>query len=166
MSDAGFSKLGAGSLYPRPETSIQHHVQPLRSTRLFRVQCGSCFFRNPHGTTSSDERMSEKPPESDDRIYSHLLTLLSVSAAMVGVCLTAISLVTVIEAFNKVEQIVDDALAIATIVFSIVTLLSFLGIRTRIRLIWPRYMFVMDVMFCIGIGLMVIASMMLTFIVI
>jgi hypothetical protein len=110
--------------------------------------------------------MSEKPPESDDRIYSHLLTLLSVSAAMVGVCLTAISLVTVIEAFNKVEQIVDDALAIATIVFSIVTLLSFLGIRTRIRLIWPRYMFVMDVMFCIGIGLMVIASMMLTFIVI
>jgi hypothetical protein len=110
--------------------------------------------------------MSEQPPDSDDRNYSHLLTLLSVSAAMVGVCLTAISLVTVIEAFNKVEQIVDDALAIATIGFSMVTLLSFLGIRTRIRWIWPRYMVLMDVLFCIGIALMVFASMMLTFIVI
>jgi hypothetical protein len=110
--------------------------------------------------------MSEKPPDNDERIYSHLLTLLSVSAAMVGVCLTAISLVTVIEAFNKVEQIVDDALAIATIVFSMVTLLSFLGIRTRIRWIWRRYMLVMDVLFCIGIALMVFASMMLSFIVI
>ena len=29
----------------------------------------------------------------DERIYAHLLTLLSVSAAMVGVCLTAIGLV-------------------------------------------------------------------------
>jgi hypothetical protein len=109
--------------------------------------------------------MSVNIPNNDDRIYSHLLTLLSVSAAMVGVCLTAISLVTVIEAFNKIEAIVDDALAIATIVFSIVTLLSFLGIRTRIRLVWPRYMIVMDVAFCIGIGLMVFASMMLTFLV-
>ena len=110
--------------------------------------------------------MAEKPPDSDDRIHTHLLTLLSVSAAMVGVCLTAISLVTVIEQFSKVEMIVDDALAIATIDFSIVTLLSFLGIRTRIRWVWPPYLLVLDVVFCIGIGLMLFASMMLTFLVI
>jgi hypothetical protein len=104
--------------------------------------------------------------ENDDRTYTHLLTLLSVSAAMVGVCLTAIGLVSVIEALNKVEAIVDDMLAIGTVLFSFVTLLSFLGIRTGIRHRWPRYMLVLDVVFCFGIATMVVASLLLTFVVI
>jgi hypothetical protein len=102
----------------------------------------------------------------DDRIYAHLLTLLSVSAAMVGVCLTAIGLVSVIEALHKVEAAVDDMLAIGTLIFSCVTLLSFFGIRTRVRDWWPHYMLVIDVMFCLGIAAMVAASMVLTFFVI
>ena len=110
--------------------------------------------------------MAEKKPDDDERNYAHLLTLLSVSAAMVGVCLTAIGLVSVIEALNKVEHVVDDMLAIGTIMFSLVTLLSFLGIRTRIRRTWPRYMLVLDVVFCFGIATMVVASMLLTFLVI
>ncbi|MCI0333510.1 MAG: hypothetical protein L0228_09835 [Planctomycetes bacterium] len=109
--------------------------------------------------------MADKKTGDDERIYTHLLTLLSVSAAMVGVCLTAIGLVSVIEALNKVERIVDDMLAIATLIFSFVTLLSFLGIRTRIRRTWPRYMLVLDIAFCFGIGTMVVASMLLTFLV-
>jgi hypothetical protein len=108
----------------------------------------------------------ETKPEEDDRLYSHMLTLLSVSAAMVGVCLTAIGLVSVIEAINKVEHVVEDMLAVATIIFSMVTLLSFLGIRTRIRRTWPRYLLVLDVIFCVGIATMVVASMLLTFLVI
>lgn len=110
--------------------------------------------------------MAEESPEDDERLYAHLLTLLSVSAAMVGVCLTAIGLVSVIEALHEVEAIVDDMLAVATLSFSLVTLLSFLGIRTRIRRTWPRYMLVLDVVFCIGIATMVISSMLLTFVVI
>jgi hypothetical protein len=109
--------------------------------------------------------MPEKMTD-DERIYAHLLTLLSVSAAMVGVCMTAIGLVSVIEALNKVEHVVDDMLAIGTLIFSFVTLLSFLGIRTRIRRAWPMYMLVLDVMFCFGIAAMVITSMLLTFLVI
>ena len=110
--------------------------------------------------------MAESIPEDDDRIYTHMLTLLSVSAAMVGVCLTAIGLVSVIEAISKVEHVVEDMLAVASIIFSMVTLLSFLGIRTRIRRIWPRYLLVLDVVFCFGIATMVVASMLLTFLVI
>jgi hypothetical protein len=110
--------------------------------------------------------MADKKPDTEERIYAHLLTLLSVSAAMVGVCMTAIGLVSVIEALNKVEHIVDDMLAIGTLIFSFVTLLSFLGIRTRIRQAWPAYMLVLDILFCIGIATMVITSMMLTFLVI
>ena len=110
--------------------------------------------------------MSDKKSEiDDDRNYSHLLTLLSVSAAMVGVCLTAIGLVSVIKALNDVEHIVDEFLAVSTILFSCVTMLSFLGIRTPIRKRFPRYMLLMDIMFCFGIGGMLIASMMLSFVV-
>jgi len=110
--------------------------------------------------------MTERPPGDDDRLYAHMLTILSVSAAMAGVCLTAIGLVSVIEAINKVERLVDDMLAVATLIFSMVTLMSFLGIRTTIRRSWPRYTLVLDVLFCFGIATMVFASMLLTFLVI
>ena len=110
--------------------------------------------------------MPLQPSSDDDRIYTHLLTLLSVSAAMVGVCLTAVGLVSVIEALNKWEGWVDDLLAVGSLVFSLVTLLSFLGIRTRIRYTWPRYLLVLDILFCLGIGSMVIASFLLTYVVI
>lgn len=108
--------------------------------------------------------MAEKQSD-DDRSYAHLLTLLSVSAAMVGVCLTAIGLVSVIAALNKFEGWVDDMLAIGTVVFSLITLLSFLGIRTNIRRRWPRFMLVLDVLFCLGIATMVVSSLLLTFLV-
>jgi hypothetical protein len=109
--------------------------------------------------------MPERNSNDDDRNYSHLLTLLSVSAAMVGVCLTAIGLVSVIKALNEVEHVVDELLAISTILFSCVTMLSFLGIRTPIRKRFPRYMLLLDIMFCFGIGGMLIASMLLSFVV-
>jgi len=111
-------------------------------------------------------RMAYQPSSDDDRIYTHLLTLLSVSAALVGVCLTAVGLVSVIEALNKWEGWVDDLLAVGSLIFSLVTLLSFLGIRTRIRYTWPRYLLLMDILFCLGIGTMVLASFLLTYLVI
>jgi hypothetical protein len=110
-------------------------------------------------------RMTIIDPELDDRSYTHLLTLLSVSAAMVGVCLTAVGLVSVVEALNKVQTWVDDLLAVGSLVFSVVTLLSFLGIRTKIRR-WKRLTLVLDVLFCLGISAMVIASLLLTYFVI
>ena len=102
----------------------------------------------------------------DDRTYTHLLTLMSVSAAMVGVCLTAVGLVNVIESLNKWEGWVDDLLAVGSLVFSLVTLMSFLGIRTRIRYTWPRYVLVLDILFCLGIITMVLSSFLLTYFVI
>ena len=104
--------------------------------------------------------------DGDDRSYTHLLTLLSVSAAMVGVCLTAIGLVSVIEAIRELEVWVDDMLAIGALLFSLVTLLSFLGIRANVRRSWRPYLFVLDVLFCLGIITMVVASLLLAYMVI
>jgi hypothetical protein len=109
---------------------------------------------------------SEKRPNDDDRAYTQLLTLLTVSSGMVGVCLTAVGLVNVIEVLSKWEGWVDDLLAVGSLLFSLVTLLSFLGIRTRIRYKWPRYVLVLDVLFCLGIVAMVVASFLLTYFVI
>jgi hypothetical protein len=91
---------------------------------------------------------------------------MSVSAAMVGVCLTAVGLVNVIESLNKWEGWVDDLLAVGSLVFSLVTLLSFLGIRTQIRYTWPRYLLLLDILFCLGIVAMVVSSFLLTYFVI
>jgi hypothetical protein len=102
----------------------------------------------------------------DDRNYAHLLTLLSVSAALVGVCLTAVGLVNVIEVLQNWEGWVDDILAVGSLLFSIVTLMSFLGLRTRIRFRWPRYIIILDIIFCIGMLTMVVASFLLTYFVI
>jgi cation transport ATPase len=124
------------------------------------AQLSGCQTKNDYR-----KRMTISDPELDDRSYSHLLTLLSVSAAMVGVCLTAVGLVSVIAALNKIEIWVDELLATGSLVFSIVTLLSFLGIRTRIRR-WKRFTLVLDVLFCVGISAMVVASMLLTYYVI
>jgi hypothetical protein len=110
--------------------------------------------------------MAEKQQSDDDRTYTQLLTLLSVSAGMVGVCLTTVGLVNVIESLNKWEGWVDDLLAVGSLLFSLVTLLSFLGIRTRVRYTWPHYVLVLDVLFCLGIVTMVVASFLLTYFVI
>ena len=110
--------------------------------------------------------MTKTQQPDDDRTYTHLLTLMSVSAAMVGVCLTAVGLVNVIESLNKWEGWVDDLLAVGSLVFSLVTLMSFLGIRTRIRYTWPRYVLVLDILFCLGIITMVVSSFLLTYFVI
>lgn len=99
----------------------------------------------------------------DERSYNHLLTLLSVSTGMVGVCLTAIGLVSVFKALKNWEGMVDELLAVSSLLFSVVTLLSFLAMRTRLRQLWPNYLLVLDILFCLGIIMTVAASIVLTY---
>ena len=53
--------------------------------------------------------MAERGPDDEQWYHWHLLTLLSVSAAMVGVCLTAIGLVGILKSLRELEVfIVED----------------------------------------------------------
>jgi cation transport ATPase len=106
--------------------------------------------------------MAQHTPEDEQWYHWHLLTLLSVSAAMVGVCLTAIGLVGILKSLRNFEIIVDDMLAIAALLFVSVCFLSFLGIRTGIRKKWRRFSLTVDVLFCLGLLVLVAASMFLT----
>ncbi len=104
--------------------------------------------------------------ESDERKFFHLITLLSVSAGMVGVCLTAIGLIGILQSLNKLELVVDDLLATASLLFLTTSLLSFAGLRTRVSQTWRGFTRTLDVLFCLGLSLVFIATGLLTWILI
>jgi hypothetical protein len=106
--------------------------------------------------------MPEYNSQDEDRFYAHLLTLLSVSAALVGVCLTTVGLVSIVKSLGKFETFIDDLLAIGALVFMTVTVLSFLGIRTGLRRVWRRFDLTLDILFCLGLSVMVAATLFLT----
>src|SRR5262245_7924994 len=66
--------------------------------------------------------------ELEESICIHIFT---VSAAMVGVCLTVIGLVRVIITLRSVDTIADDLLATDAILFLIACLVSYWALRTR-----------------------------------
>jgi hypothetical protein len=113
--------------------------------------------RGPPVTDSSNE---------DDRYHTHLLTLFSVAAGMVGVCATTIGLIGIMRTVNDLETIVDDLLAIGALLFMIVTTLSFLGLRADLSRTWRRFAITLDVLFCTGLVVLVVASMLLAWVVI
>lgn len=74
--------------------------------------------------------MSQGPRKIDleEDICIHLFT---VSAAMVGVCLTVIGLIRVVITLGKVDTFADDLLAVDALLFLVACLLSYSALRTR-----------------------------------
>jgi hypothetical protein len=103
--------------------------------------------------------------EAEERDFTHMLTVLSVSSGMVGVCLTAIGLIGIIKALSKLEIIVDDVLVISTLLFLVAAVLSFLGLRTGLVRRWRHFARTLDLIFCIGLFLVVVATVLLTWVV-
>jgi hypothetical protein len=64
----------------------------------------------------------------EEDICIHLFT---VSAGMVGVCLTVIGLIRVVITFGKIDTVADDLLALDALLFLISCLLSYSALRTR-----------------------------------
>lgn len=126
---------------------------------------------NPYARTSTrTDGAAEKPAklsredflDIDQRFYTHMLTILSVSSGMVGVCLTAIGLIGIMKSLNKLESMADDLLAVGLLVFMVTAVLSFVGMRSRISKIWRGFTLVLDLMFCCGMLIMCAATVLLT----
>ena len=75
----------------------------------------------------SEETFIEKQEES---ISTHIF---SVSAGMVGVCLTVISLINVGSAIKKVNSMGDDLTALDALVFIFSCYLSYVAMKTKDR---------------------------------
>lgn len=113
----------------------------------------------------SDRRPTEMHAEIDGRFFSHLLTVLSVSSGMVGVCLTAIGLIGVMKNLNRIDTIVEEMLAVGAMLFIVSAVLSFLGMRTGLARRWRHFGWMLDTLFCVGLMLVGAATMLLTWVV-
>ena len=69
-----------------------------------------------------------EPPSDAEYSFNHALTVFSVSAGMIGVCLTAIGLVKIVTKANGFDALCDDLIAIDAMVFGLAALLGFRGL--------------------------------------
>ena len=97
-----------------------------------------------------------------EHAFTHTLTVFSVSAGMIGVCLTAIGLVKVVSQAKAIDTICDDLIAIDAIVFGLAALLGFRGLQRFIRHQSPLSHQLMDWIFLIGLGLTIVICVVFT----
>lgn len=96
----------------------------------------------------------------EEEICVHIF---SVSAAMVGVCLTVIGLVRVVTAVRQVDTVADDLLAVNAILFLASCLLAYWALRTRSTGRMHRVEQVADGIFIVALLLMVCISLNIAF---
>ncbi|MCP1649765.1 hypothetical protein N7414_05355 [Pseudomonas sp. GD04087] len=89
--------------------------------------------------------MSEQePPSLDDDICVHIF---SVSATMVGVCLTVIGIIRVILTLRREDLIIDDLVAVNMMFYLVAAFCSYWSLRTHRTLRGWRMMRVADATF-------------------
>ncbi len=100
--------------------------------------------------------MSDVTTESLAEKREHDLTmhLFSVSAAMVGVCLTAIGIMRLIAAQTSVQSIGDECLALDSVVFVVCASMAFASFKTRNRVLRHRLRLAVDTLFLTGLTAM------------
>lgn len=89
--------------------------------------------------------------------------ILSVSAAMVGVCLTVIGLLRVVITIQRADTVADDLLAIDAFLFLLSCLLSYWALRTRTVRRMHNVERVADAVFMLALILMVIVCAFVTY---
>jgi hypothetical protein len=112
--------------------------------------------------------MTESRPEHpflehDDRVFTHQIALFSVASAMIGVCLTGIGLITMMKKLAGHRTLCDALLALDSLLFLAVTVLSFVAIRRR----FPRLRLVVhyaaDIAMMLGLVLMAAVTLLMVF---
>jgi len=88
----------------------------------------------------------------EEDVCVHIFT---VSAAMVGVCLTVIGLIRVIITIRKIDTLADDLLGVDAVMFLVSCLLSYLALRSRGYRRMHRIERIADGIFIMAITLMV-----------
>jgi hypothetical protein len=109
-------------------------------------------------SANDQERPSQAALEADISIH-----IFSVSAAMVGVCLTVIGLFRVIAGSAKIDTLGDDLLALDAFLFLGSCILSYWALRTRSTKRMHRVEQVADVIFLVALSLMVAVCALITY---
>ena len=100
-------------------------------------------------------RMPTRPDNNSDREENICIHIFSVSAAMVGVCLTVIGLIRVVITMGKADTIADDLLAFDAVLFLTASMLSYTALRSRTTQKMKRFERFADWLFITAMTLMV-----------
>jgi hypothetical protein len=123
--------------------------------------CSAAPF--PEGTTMGENL---KPAASSSQVELEqdlCIHIFSVSAAMVGVCLTVIGILRIVITLQQVNNLADDALAFDALLFLITCLLSYWSLRTRNRRRMHRVEKAADILFLLALALMVVVCGIITY---
>mgnify|MGYP001241787524 CR=1 FL=1 len=105
-------------------------------------------------------------PEQQQRPYLEediSVHILSVSAAMVGVCLTVIGVLRVVVTIQKADTVADNLLAVDALLFLTSAMLSYWALRTRTRRRMHNVERVADAVFMTALALMAAVCVVVAF---
>ncbi len=94
-------------------------------------------------------------PLHEQREHDLTLHVFSISAALVGVCLTAIGILQLVAAQTKVQTLGDDFLAADAVLFVTCCFLSFWSFKTNQARRRQRLRLLVDVLFMVALVVMV-----------
>lgn len=105
---------------------------------------------------------------SDKDLKSHLeedisIHIFTVSAAMVGVCLTVIGLLRVVITIRSIKTFADDILAVDALIFLVSCLLSYWALRTRSKRRMVKIERIADIIFIAGMLLMAMVCIIIAY---
>jgi hypothetical protein len=106
--------------------------------------------------------MSEKQMEQELEVDLCLL-IFSVSAALLGVCLTVLGIFKLLTHIRELQTYGDELLAVDAVLFLISCLLSYWALRTRGRRRVRNLEIIADVVFLIGLCLMALICGLITY---
>lgn len=90
--------------------------------------------------------------KQEENITQHIF---SVSAAMVGVCLTVIGIINVIASYNNnFQTVADDITVVDAVLFLITCILSYIAIKTKNRKKRLKLEMITDILFLIALSIM------------
>jgi hypothetical protein len=104
-----------------------------------------------------------RPPPSPPEEHTHMLAVFSVSAGMVGVCLTAIGLIQVMEHLSRITTLCDEILAADSLLFLNSCILSYWSLHHRFRRHYRRIRLVVDTILIAGILMMAVVCGMIAY---
>lgn len=94
-------------------------------------------------------------PSQEQREHDLTMHVFSISAAMVGVCLTAIGILRLVAAQTKVQTLGDEFLAADAVLFVVCCFLSFWSFKTKQGRFRQRLRLLVDVLFMVALVVMV-----------
>ncbi len=113
---------------------------------------------------NSGEREEKEEKRQEEEIDNSIsIHIFSVSATLVGVCLTVIGIFRAITALKNFDTLGDNILALDALIFLVSCILAYISLRTRYKERKRKLERVADIFFVVGLSLMVIVCSLITY---